>query len=314
MKKPDVSIIVVIGNKRKRAETCFKKILNQENIDRAELVIVDANTIGAPKILIDKKDVVYLQMAREAIGDLKYSALKAAKGYWVSFVEEHVRVHDGWLNSILDIDKVKYKGMSGEIHNANPDEKLSNILHYCNYYRWLPPTTRRDAKLMVGHNATYSREAVLSFGDRVPILIQNEILLLNELTRQGGKFLIDPNNRISHINESSFSEITNSYFYWHACLGTSILIEERPNLLKRIFQSLLNLLRPFSRTAKILLFLIRNQPERLLSFLSFSPVIFYTYGCACLGISYGLLFPSEQQGLMLAKMELDAERTKNENL
>ncbi|HLF34018.1 MAG TPA: glycosyltransferase [Cyclobacteriaceae bacterium] len=309
-----ISVILVIGKMRDRAKKALNSVLEQENISTAEVLVVDTCDESFPPIM-EKNDLVkYIRGPKGmGIGELKELAIQQAEGYWVAFIEEHVRAFPGWINAILKLDR-KYDGMGGEVHNLNAGERFSTPLHYCNYYRWLPGAPGRESELIAGHNSVYHREVLLGLGEKIANFIQHEFLLSNYIKQRSGKLLFNPDFKLGHINESGLYEITRAYFYWHKCAGAALPVNQNWKYLRLIVYVALSSIKPFYKTAKIFFFLITNNPRRLFEFTINSPWIFYIHAVACSGLVAGRLFELKNAKHILVEVELDADRTNIPNL
>ena len=55
---------------------------------------------------------------------------------------------------------------------------ISDAIALMNYARWLPPARSGVESLLPGHNVAYDRELLLSFGGRLPELLNCDPLLM----------------------------------------------------------------------------------------------------------------------------------------
>ncbi len=305
-----VSVIIVIGDKRERAKGSIESVLRQDSVEVLELIVIDASSEKYPPLQIKYQNTIYISLEKRlGIGQMKEMAVNKASGYWIAFLEEHARALPGWLNAIKNLDR-QYAGMGGEIHNLNNGEYFSNSLHYCNYYRWLPGTKRRECEYVAGHNSVYKREVLLGLEDKLKIYLLNESLLNQLLINKGNRLLIEPEFKIGHINESTIKEIFESYYNWHRCVGNNTKSLRKESDLRKIKNLFLILLQPFYRTLNILVYFITEDRRKIISYLISSPFVFLIFSAAGFGEFQGRLYGLKNAEMELSRMELDSVRTK----
>ena len=143
---PSVSVVIVPGNQRERATRSLASVLDQEGIERAEVVLLDAANDGSPPLpRSDEAGVrVFARPQRGTYGELRAEGTRLARAPIVAFLEEHAIGLPGWLAAIEEsLATGEYCGASGEVHPLNPGSGISDAVALMNYARWLPPLTER---------------------------------------------------------------------------------------------------------------------------------------------------------------------------
>ena len=221
---PSVSVVIVPGNQRERATRSLASVLDQEGIERAE---VDPPRCGQRRVAAassQRRGRLCGSLPgpqRGTYGELRAEGTRLARAPIVAFLEEHAIGLPGWLAAIEEsLASGEYCGASGEVHPLNPGSGISDAVALMNYARWLPPLSERGpSTLVVGHNAAYRRDDLLAFGDALEQLLSCEVVLQWELGARGRRFLINPEIRLAHLNETTISAICKGYYLWNVSFG-----------------------------------------------------------------------------------------------
>jgi hypothetical protein len=220
-----VSVVLVVGGQRRRAERALASVLGQEGIERAEVLLVECARPGTPALPGAGHPAVRLlaRPERGPFGAIRAGAVRAGRAPIVAFVEEHVEALPGWLAGIeRALAGGSFVGVGGEVHALNPGVGISDLVAAMNYVRWQPPARRQEgADVIVGHNAAFRRDALLSFGDALDELLGSEVVLLRRLRARGGRLLVDPAIRIAHRNEVGVLSIAKGYYLWNVSFGAT---------------------------------------------------------------------------------------------
>lgn len=220
---PAVSVLLVVGDQRARAERALASVLAQDGLDRAEVVLVDCGRPGTEPLSGSGHIAVRVlaRPERGPFGALRAEAVRRARAPVVAFLEEHVEARPGWLEAIeraMALPDVV--GVGGEVGSLNPGVGISDVVATMNYARWLPPARpRADADVIVGHNAAYRRERLLALGPRLDALLGSEVVLQRALRSRGGRLVVDPEVRIGHLNETTTRSICRGYYLWNVSFG-----------------------------------------------------------------------------------------------
>jgi hypothetical protein len=239
---PSVSVVIVPGNQRERAARSLASVLDQDGIERAEVVLIDAANDGSPPLPRSDEAAVrmFARPKRGTYGELRAEGTRLARAPIVAFLEEHAIGLPGWLAAIEEsLATGEYCGASGEVHPLNPGSGISDAVALMNYARWLPPLRERGpSTLVVGHNAAYRRAELLAFGDALESLLSSEVVLQWQLGARGRRFLIDPEIRLAHLNETTVSAICKGYYLWNVSFGAEWARQDGWSTSRRALQTL----------------------------------------------------------------------------
>jgi hypothetical protein len=256
---------------------------------------------------------VIARPARGGYGVMQAEAVQAANGEIVAFLEEHAVALPGWLQGIVDVfAETGCVAASGEIHTLNAGNGISDAVAMMNYYQWLPPVTAYDAEILVGHNAVYSRQHLLDFGDDLPDLLDAEPVLQALLLDQGGRLRIDPRIRIAHQNEVTVRAIFRGYYLWNRSFGVHRVSHENWSILRRTWRIITIPLVPFVRIVRMTWSLARSARVPVAHVLRYWHAMFVAQCGAALGLAAGYLFGVGNAARQMGDYELDMDRGKVE--
>ncbi len=175
---------------------------------------------------------------------------------------------------------------------GNPGEGVSDAIHLMNYAQYLPSSPlREDLEMLEGHNCTYKREVLLSYGGELPLLMSNEPLLHWRLSRDGHIIQLNPRIRVHHRNETRLRDICRGYFLWSLQFGDSRALIQAFPWWKRFLYVAGTPFVPFVRAARLGRLAYRLESRSLLrTLLRFLPHILVAQLASALGQAVGLVF------------------------
>jgi GT2 family glycosyltransferase len=290
--QPELTIILVVGERRDRAVGALRSVLAQDAVDRLEVLLCDLAP-GEPPPLpgSDHPTVRTVRLPPETLfSAAKARAIRMAAAPVVVFLEEHVRVHPGWAAALIAAHEGPWAGVGAEVHNGNPEVALSRMIQVLNYLWWLPPAPRAEFDMLPGHNSSFKRDVLLAYGAELDELLRAEIVLHTRLRRDGHRLLVEPAARLSHINESTFASAARGRFLWNRLYGRMRARVFGWSPARRIFYVAVTPLIPFYSLLSLALFALRHRPNLLPRLLASSPLLFAVQLASVTGHSVGLLF------------------------
>lgn len=306
----NVSVVIIPGNRRERAARSLASVLDQEGADRAEVILLDAANDGSPPLpRSDEPNVkVFPRPQRGTYGGLRAEGTRLARAPIVAFLEEHAIALPGWLKGIEDsLASGEYAGASGEVHPLNPGEGISDAVALMNYARWLPPLEETGpSTLVVGHNSSYRRDDLLAFGDELDEFLSCEVVLQWRLGDRGRPFLINPDIRVAHMNETTLASICKGYYLWHVSFGAGWSRADRWSAARRAAQVagapwwVTRRLVDVARGAR--------RPEHRRTLLRHLPAMVVAQSAAAAGLAVGCTRGERAHAYRFADYELDQDR------
>jgi GT2 family glycosyltransferase len=308
---PALSIVLVVGDLRTRAHGCLASLLAQDSASRAEILLVDLSRDPSEKI--PGSDDVLVREIRlppdTSYASARAEAVRRARAPYVAFLEEHCRAKPGWLRALLSAHQGPWAGVGGEVHNGNPDARMSEAIALMNYASWLPPAARNeDAAHIPGHNSSFRRERLLQFGQELELLLVSDINLHRRLRAAGERLLLDPSVKFEHINETGLSSLSRGYFLWHRLYGWSRSRVFRWSPARRLLYIVVAPMIPIYFLVRLFRELRRGRQDLLARFRRAIPLIWTAQMVSALGQACGLLFGPGDAARRFTRFELNEQR------
>ncbi|MCJ7512014.1 MAG: glycosyltransferase [Anaerolineales bacterium] len=307
---PEMSVVLLVGKQRDRAERSLRSLLGQSAIDRMEILLIDFSAGREAAIPgTDHPAVRYLGKNRlEPFGRVRAEAVRLARGEIVAFLEEHCEALPGWGEAVLRAHAQGLDGVGPEVHSGNPGLGVSDAIALLNYVRWLPPAQRGESDLLVGNNSSYRRGALLERTDDLDRLMACDPILQWKLVEAGGGLAVDPSVKVAHWNEGEVWAIARGYYLWNrmfAPLRASLFGWSPLRVLIRI---LLLPAVPLVRAVKLGWTALRRSPPMGRACVRALPVILAAQTAAAIGQAAGwILGPGEAETRFL-QYELEQDR------
>ncbi len=177
---------------------------NQTVADRIELVLVAPRGSdldpGAPELrpfwgiqMVEVEEISSLSWAREP-------GVRAASAPILAFAESHTYHHPRWAEALLEAHRGPWAAVGPGIGNANPTFASSWANLFLDYGPWLEPEAGAEMADLPGHNSSYKRSVLTSYGPELKELLEAEILLHVDLRASGHRLWMEPAARMTHLN------------------------------------------------------------------------------------------------------------------
>lgn len=308
--QPELSVILVVGERRDRAVPALASVLAQDAVDRLEILLFDLAAGELPAVPgSDHPAVRIFKMPPDTLfSSAKARAIRLASAPVVVFLEEHCRTHPGWARALIEAHKGPWAGVGAEVHNGNPEVSLSRTLQMLNYLWWLPPAPRAEFDMLPGHNSSFKRDLLLAYGDELEELLQAEIVLHSRLRRDGHRLLLEPAAKFSHINESSLGSAFRGRFLFNRCYGPARAKAFGWSLGRRLFYAAALPVFPFYTVTRLLQYAVRRRPEKLARVIAGAPLLFVVQLASATGHSLGLLFGTGDAEARFSHFEMNEYR------
>jgi hypothetical protein len=303
-------VILQAGTRRDRAQRYLDSLLRQEAIGRMEILLLDyaAHSHGPlagsehPCVRRVKRD------ALEPFGQGRALAVGAAEGRVVAFIEDHCLAHAGWADSILAAHDRGWAGVGPEMHNANPGVGISDGVHLVNYARWLPPAEAGESDLIVGHNSSYLRSALLRYGVKLSTLLRCDVVLQWRLIRDGGTLGVSPDVKVSHMNETDIASLIKGAFLWNRMFAPTRAEAFGWSSARLLLWLLLTPLIPVVRSVRLLAWTSNRRRALLGAYLKNLPLLLVTHTAAAAGQIVGLAAGLGDAEVEFLRYEITQER------
>ncbi len=233
---PELSVVVVVGSRRARAAGCLRTLLAEAIGDRLEVIVIDVGPQGAaPLAGADEARVSTLRMPAETtFAAARMTGVRAARGAVVAFLEEHCRVLPGWGEALLRAyASGPWSGVGTRVESANPGRGTSDVTGLLAYHYFYAPLASREVEFLPGHNASFRREVLLAYGERLERLLRSDIVFHHRLRADGHRLYIAADAAIAHLNEVSAASRGRGIAWWYRLFASARAQEFRWTLARR---------------------------------------------------------------------------------
>lgn len=307
---PDLSVLLVVGERRDRAVRALASLLAQSAVDRLEVLLLDCAPGEIPPL--PGSDHPAVRTIRIPPGTYfsaaKTLGVREASAPAVAFLEEHVTALPGWAEALIEAHRGPWAGVGGEVHTGNPEVPISHLVAVINYHPWLYPARRAEHDMLPGHNSSFKRDLLLAYGDELEDLLRAEVVLHGRLRRDGHRLLLEPAARFAHRNEATLASISRGRFLWNRCYGPSRARTFEWTSLRRFVYIAATPVIPFYALAKITQTLAATRPELLRTVYRWLPQFLAAYLAAAAGQAVGLLLGRGDSEARFTYFELNERR------
>jgi len=301
---------MVVGNQRARAERALSSVLDQPEVNQAELILLDAGAPGTEPLLGSAHP--FVQTIRTngggTFGSLRAMAIRRARAPIVAFIEDHATVGPGWLAGILRSFDGPWVAVGAEVHNANPSASASRSAALINYGLWSPPMQAGETSLLPGNNTSYRREVLLRYEAQLDDLMLSDTVLQWRLIEDGYRLLADPSIFIRHLNPATTTNVCKAEYLYHWAFAALRARVFHWSAWQKLRYALLSPAIPWLRFSRMLRAVRNKTPGQLASTIGRAPSILLFLHAATLGQDLGLLFGMRNADARFTEFELNCPR------
>lgn len=305
-----LSIVMLIGSQRARAERALQSVLDQIADGDTEVVLVDAAPGRRPPLAGQSHPNVRSAPASssEHFGQLRLAAVRAARGEVVAFLEDHVTIEAGYLSCLREAFQGGWAAVGPVVQNANPGEGVSSAVHLMHYGLWDPKRGSGEADLLPGNNSAYRKEVLERYGDRLHRLLLTDTVFQLRLRADRYRLYLHSGARLNHLNATSLRTAVRSEFLYQRCFAAARASEFRWSRLRRLGISARTPLVPWVRFARLIGLLAPASFGRRRQLLAAAPALMTLYHAAALGQLAGLVGGWGSAPDRFTRFELDYAR------
>jgi hypothetical protein len=202
---PAISVVLPTSDDFSTIRQTVRALSRQTIRDQLELVIV------APTERIDiPPDAVRMFAATRVVngGPVKTSnrsrcvGIRAASAPFVALAEDHSFPEPGWAEALLSAHAEGYAVVGPVIVNANPDTMISWANLVLEYGPWFEGASKCEMDNLPGHNSSYDRSILLSYGDNLERMFEVDAVLQRDVASRGHRLVLEPEAKTRHLNFS----------------------------------------------------------------------------------------------------------------
>ncbi|MDA1086133.1 MAG: glycosyltransferase [Verrucomicrobia bacterium] len=159
-------------------------------------------------------------------GESMAAGVRHARAAIVALTEDHVFTEPDWAEALLRAHEGDVAAVGPVVCNANPITAVSCADFIVGYGPWIEGRRTGAVDMLPGHNSSYKREVLLSYGDRLDAMLEAETVLHWDLRSRGHSLLVEPGAVINHSNFVSWGGwVPVLYHSGRAFAGARVSIE-----------------------------------------------------------------------------------------
>jgi len=213
----EMSVIIITPDSYETIRRLMRCLAEQTVRDKLEIVIVVLSRIPIQadndvlklfaRVLVVQEEGIHTFSGAQAIG------VREASGAIVAFTEDHCFPQRDWAKSLIQAHGNMCACVGPAIINGNPRTFLSRANLSIEYGPWLEPAPAGMVDHLPGHNSSYRRDVLLTYGNDLGVWLQSESLLHWDLITKGYKLLLEPRAKAAHYNFSDFFSTIRLRFF-----------------------------------------------------------------------------------------------------
>jgi hypothetical protein len=286
-----MSVILITKESYDTLRVTMGKLRDQTISQQLEVVIL---ATAASQVKLDDRDAGAFHSVRviQYDGPLKLSmarlaGIREAKAPFVALGEDHCFPEPLWAEAMLARLREGYAAVGPEMVNANPFTARSWVSFITAYGGWAQPMEAGETDSVAGHNCSYDREVLLSFGDDLEGLLAAETVLHWQMRDAGHKVFSEPKAKTHHTNISGLPVFLESPYHGSRVFAGVWVGQLSPG--RRIYFTLISFLIAFRRMGSMMR-VIQKQPPGTLSRVKVVPLIAVAMMLIGLGYTMGFAF------------------------
>jgi len=198
---PALSILIVFGEQRARAERCLRQILDQTVLDRCEIVILDLSADGVAIPGLEHPAVRWFHRPDlRSFGEARAECIRQSCGAIVAFLEDHCYADPRWAEEVLGAFEKPVDIVTYAMTNANPERLFCRTFLMVEYGRWLDPAISGYISISACNNVAYRRSALEPYWLRLNQLCEAEYVLHREMQAAGSRMWLAAEAKLGHQN------------------------------------------------------------------------------------------------------------------
>lgn len=306
-----ISVILPTPDSYKTIRTTISYLKKQTVKENIELVIVAPNE---EKLGVETKDLeAFGSYQIVEIGTMKSiawayaSGIRKARAEIVALAEDHCYPDPDWAENLIAAHQGQWAAVGPVLRNANPHSTVSWADMLIAYAPWLEPATAGVVEHLPGHNSSYKREILLSYGDRLEAMMEAESLLHWDLRGKGYQLYLEPKAKSAHTNFGELGIWIPVQYNCGRLFASDRAHNEQWSWGKRLAYFAGSPLIPFVRLARIFQYLQQRKTQSGL-FWQALPMLLLGLGIDGFGQSIGYVLGSGNSMQKLSEYEFHRDR------
>jgi hypothetical protein len=308
--EPALSVLMVAGQRRERAQRVLDAVAAQSRADALEMVVVDLAADTTPlRLPAGLPTRVVALPAATSWGPARARAFRESGAPLVAFIEDHCYPAPGWAEALLEAHRQPWDAVGYAFTNPYPDHYVSRAAMMFDYGLWAHPAKGGPSPLLSYNNVSYKREALLLLGDeRLDALLATDFHVHQELLRRGRTLGVAAAALAAHENFTDFGDLMAANHHYTRALAAGRVKVQGWGRARRIFYGLAT---PFGAPLITLhrrLRSLRGRPSLWGQFAAVLPAVVVVSIWTAVGEALGYLLGAGSSQRLTSHFEIHARR------
>jgi len=306
---PDLSAIVVIPDSYDTVRSVMANLRAQSSARKVEIVFVVASD---RKFTIEETELSCFHSCSivevDRIKSISFgfvAGIRHANASIVALTEDHSFPDEKWADTFITAHRQPYAVVGPGMKNGNPDTLLSWADFYQAYGEWTMPVETGEVRHLPGHNSSYKRDILLSFGPLLDVLTEAESVLHRHLREQGYRLLLNTGTCTTHINFNTWAQWIPARY--HTGRQFAATWSHNWSRRRRLLFTAGSVAIPFIRTWRVSRRILRCSSTGFL--IRVSPIIFIGFVFEGIGHMLGYARGAGDSAEKVAKYDINSEET-----
>ena len=205
---PELSVILITPDRYETIRPVVQSLIRQTVKESIELVFVSPAGDSLDVVEADLAGFFGGQFMRiqdtRSSAEARAAGIRSATAPVVAFTEDHCFPGEHWAEALIAQHRNPWSGVGPVFRNANPRSAVSWSNFLIEYGEWADPIKDRLPGHIPGHNSSYKKEALLSYGPDLEKMLEAETPMQWDLMSRGHRFCMEERAKTFHLNYSRF--------------------------------------------------------------------------------------------------------------
>lgn len=147
----------------------------------------------------------------------RVAAIRNSSTNIIAYTEDHCFPEPGWAEALIKAHEGPWAAVGPIIGLANPKLYIAWVSYFMQYGAWVDSRNSASGESMdiAGHNSSYKRDILLSYGDDLDNIMIFESVLHEDLHQHGHKLYVETTARAYHV----FITLLKPFCFEHFIIG-----------------------------------------------------------------------------------------------
>ncbi len=307
-----LSIIMITGSCRGRAQKALNALFQQQGDIATEIILVDLGDSKTPFDIPAGIDYHYLARPAETTwGQARIDAVSIARGEIIAFIEDHCFAKPDWAENLVQAFDSDFAAVGYTIVNANPETYASRAGLISDYILWMDPVPDGKAELLPGNNVAYRGDLLRAVQERLATDLSVDFNIHEWLKGQGYELAMSATTLAEHQNYDQLGGLLHANFHYCRMLAANRKVSQSWSMGRQLAYIVgAPLGAPAIKLVRVLRSL-KGRRQLWAPFVKALPVLFLTYGVSAIGETLGYLAGAGHSAQDFNMWEIHQQRTEH---